>query len=149
MHGTIHFESAVGVGTTARVTLPLKLFHVSSIQKDGGPITSSPAFPSYPSGPPRVRVISDELTAMLDPGNIIEEAAIADIAAAHRLLEPETFPVKPVVELPVDCSKLLDYIPRMANAGKVKVTALVVDDNAISRFVFFRLLDSARYRLLT
>lgn len=142
-----HFESTLGVGTTARIALPLKLvytFPPSTLSP-----TIAPVFPLHPLGPARVRIISDELSSLFDPQHIIDEAAFAAdevVAAAARartaarLEQSQSASHGPVVEL--QAGPLVDFIPLMANGKGTRVKALVVDDNSISRRILTTLLGA-------
>ena len=125
MNGTLHYESTIGVGTTARISLPLLLVHTDSNDSDNFlPPSIAPPFPSHLIGPPRVRVISDELSSMLDPVHIM-----ADAVTAAREMSDKIVPL-PVV-LPRVPVRSEDLIPFMEDDARIQVKALVVDDNQV------------------
>lgn len=136
MHGTLHFESVIGEGTTARILLPLKLVHPSRTHPSGIP---PPIFPLHPIGPPRVRIISDELNSRLDPIHIMNDAVLAANliadeeaeAAQTRELQAVVAPAaQPLLRTPSHA-----FIPLMEDGIGIRVAVLVVEDNAISRSV--------------
>lgn len=87
MHGSLQYESVVGVGTIARIALPLRLVPVSTSPNQAVSRHSRP-FPLASLGLPRRRIISDELRSMLDPNHIIDVANNAAELEAASLSQP-------------------------------------------------------------
>ncbi|KAK4703316.1 hypothetical protein P7C70_g2903, partial [Phenoliferia sp. Uapishka_3] len=103
MGGSLYFESVVDVGTTAYVTLPLKL------------ISGTPSMENDSS---EVRIVSDELRAMLDVSGL-------------SLSEPEA----QQEEESKSPTKISNGVPAAYSTLPLKAKVLVVDDNLIGRFV--------------
>ena len=139
MHGTLQYESILGVGTIARIAVPLRLIPA--------PMTPNRPFPVDKLGLPRIRVISDELKSMLDPRSIMADAETAREASAvdrdARSPSPaaSVFDVARPLPLPdVDPSTPLTGFDRT-------LKCLVVDDNRIARRILTTFLVAKVSRL--
>ena len=125
MHGTLQYESVLGVGTIARIAVPLRLVPA--------PLTPNRPFPVGILGIPRTRVISDELKSMLDPRSIMADAETAREASA---IEREARSPSPAASV-FDVARPLplpDVDPSTPLTGFDRtLKCLVVDDNRIAR----------------
>ncbi|KAK4701012.1 hypothetical protein P7C70_g5222, partial [Phenoliferia sp. Uapishka_3] len=131
MHGTLQYESVLGKGTIARIAVPLRLVPANSRRDSRGHPTIQRPFPINSLGPPRTRIISEELKSMLNPTTIMADG---EKAAALESKKRDTSPQRVIGRADVRPLPLPILDPSTPLTGfDGTLRCLVVDDNRIAR----------------